>query len=122
MDLVSLTIATDKIEFRCNAELTEAERCAAVEKMCRLTREYTEIIRVYIDVERDADASRPSSFVAKGQIELGGPAILASIADRDPLKSVEILLEYFARQLHRRNHRRDRVSLRAPKTPPPPAR
>src|SRR5438552_9405615 len=102
MDLVSLTIATDKIEFRCNAELTDAERTSAVEKISRLTQEYLEIVRVYIDVERDADSSRPSAFIAKGQIGLGGPDILASVADRDALKSVEILLEYFARQLHRR--------------------
>ncbi len=120
MDLVTLTIATDKIEFRCNSELTEAERTSAVEKFTRLAQEYSEIVRIYIDVEREeAHSDNPASFVAKGQIEVGGPDLLASVANGDALKCIEFLLENFDRQLRRRTHRRARISLRAPKTPPP---
>jgi putative sigma-54 modulation protein len=119
MDLVTLTIATDKIEFRCNSELTEAERTSAVERFTRLAKDYPEIVRMYVDVECSADSDDPASFVAKGQIELGGPDLLASVANGDASKCIEFLLENFDRQLRRRTHRRARISLRAPKTPPP---
>ena len=118
MDLVTLTVATDKVEFRCNAELSESERTATIERMTRLTKSHPEIGRMYVDLERDQDTDHPS-FVAKGQIEIEGPNLLASVADQNALKSVEFLIENFDRQLRRRKLPRVRTSLRAPRTAPP---
>jgi len=116
MDLVTLTVATDKVEFRCNAELSEAERNATVEKFTRLAQSYPEIIRMYIDVECDASSDHPATFVAKGQIEMGGPGLLASVTDANACKAVEFLLENFDRQLRRRKLPQVRTSLRAPRS------
>lgn len=118
MDLVTLTVATDKIELRCNAELSEAERTGAIEKLRRFARDRPEIARVYIDIEREVDSPPPAPFVAKGQIEIGGPDLLASVADRDPLTALEFLIENFDRQLLRRRLSKIRVSLRAPQEAP----
>jgi putative sigma-54 modulation protein len=119
MDLVTLTVATDKVEFRCNAELSDAERTAAVERMTRLVNSHPELVRMYVDVERDPEPHH-APFIAKGQIEIEGPNLLASVADENALKSVEFLLENFDRQLRRRKLPRVRTTLRAPRTPPPP--
>jgi ribosome-associated translation inhibitor RaiA len=122
MNLVTLTVATDKVEFRCNAELTEAERTAAMERLTRLTQTYPEITRMYVDVERDSD-SEDAAFVAKGQVGIEGPDLLASVADPNALTAIEFLLENFDRQLRRQKLKTPRArastSLRAPRSNPP---
>jgi len=115
MDLVTLTVATEKVEFRCNAELSEADRTSTIERMTRLAQAYPEIVRMYVDVERDADVDF-FSYVAKGQIEMDGPNVLASVADENAARSVEFLLENFDRQLRRRNLPRVRAMHRAPRS------
>ena len=116
MDLVTLTVATDKIELRCNSELSDAERTAAVEKISRFAEGRPDIRRVFVDIERDADLDQPILFIAKGQIQMDGPDLLASVADRDAWTAVTFLLDNFDRQLRRRSQNRVRVSLRAPKS------
>ena len=115
MDLVTLTVATEKVEFRCNAELSDSDRTSTIERMTRLAQAYPEIVRMYVDVERDADADF-FSFIAKGQIEMEGPNVLASVADENAAKCVEFLLENFDRQLRRRSLPRARTMLRAPRS------
>ena len=122
MDLVTLTVATDKVEFRCNAQLSEADRSTAMERITRFAQSHPEIMRMYVDVECDAESAQPSSFIAKGQVEIGGPGLLASVADRSALKSVEYLVENFDRQLRRRKLPRVRTSLRAPRALQPSSR
>jgi len=119
MELVTLTVATGKIDFRCNTELSEADRNAALEKLHRLTQQHPEISRVFVDVERDADPVQPSSYVAKGQIAQDGPDLLASVADTNPLTAVEFLLDNFIWQLRRHRSPQVRVKLRAPKSSVP---
>jgi ribosome-associated translation inhibitor RaiA len=119
MDLVTLTVATDKAEFRCNAELSETERTAAMEMIDRLAKRHPEIVRVYVDVEQDVGSDEPRSCIAKGQIDLGGPNLLASVANGEPLKSIEFLLENFDRQLRRcKQPPKVRTSIRAPQSTP----
>lgn len=115
MDLVTITVATDKVEFRCNADLTETERTSAIERLTRLTQAHPEITRMYVDVERDSDPEN-ATFVVKGQIGIEGPDLLASVADRNALTAVGFLLENFDRQLRRRRFPRVRISLRAPQS------
>jgi ribosome-associated translation inhibitor RaiA len=82
-----------------------------MEKLTRLSQIYPEITRMYVDVERDSD-SENSAFVAKGQVGVEGPDLLASVADRNALTAIEYLLENFDRQLRRRKLPRVRTSLR----------
>jgi putative sigma-54 modulation protein len=119
MDLVTRTVATDKVEFRCNAPLSEADRSTAMEKIARFARSHPEIVRMSVDVECDAESDQPSSFVAKGQVEIGGPGLLASVADHSALKCVEYLVENFDRQLRRRKPARVRSFLPPPRAPQP---
>lgn len=119
MDLVTLTVATDKIDFRCNAGLNDADRTSVVEKIGRLPQTYSEIIRVWVDLEKDTDAEKAAAFVAKGRVDLGGSDLLASVASGDPRLAIDFLCENFVRQLRRRKDPRVRVSLRVPRTPPP---
>ena len=121
MDLVTLTVATDKIELRCNAELTESQRTEAVEKLRRFVRDRPEINQIFVDIEREVDSEAPAPFVTKGQIESGGPGLLASVADRDPLSALDFLVENFDRQLLRRRLSRVRVSLLSPQEASAPA-
>lgn len=112
----TVATATDKVDFRCNVPLPEADRLMAMEKISRFAHSHPEIARMHVDVECDVQSDQPSSFVAKGQVEIGGPGLLASVADHSALKSVEYLVENFDRQLRRRKHPRFRTStsLRAP--------
>ena len=118
MDLVTLTVATEKIELRCNSELSDAERTAAVERINRFAQGRPEIQRLFVDIEREADSNHPAPFVAKGLLQMGGPDVLASVADRDAMTAIAFLMDNFDRQLRRRSQNRVQVSLRAPKSPP----
>jgi len=75
---------------------------------------------MYVDVEKDADADF-FSYIAKGQIEMEGPNVLASVADENAARSVEFLLENFDRQLRRRNLPRVRAMHRAPRSAQTPS-
>ena len=114
MDLITLTVATNKIELRCNSGLRDAERMAVMDEIGRLPTIYPEIKRVYVDIERDAVTQPSGPLVAKGRVDLGGSDILASVADQDAFHAVNVLIENFERQLRRRKEHRVRVSLRAP--------
>jgi putative sigma-54 modulation protein len=86
-----------------NAGLGFEPRVAALEKLSRFVRQYdSRIVRVHVDVERNLHAGEYDQFTAKGQLELDGPALLASVSSDDPLRSLEFLLEKFDRQLRRR--------------------
>jgi putative sigma-54 modulation protein len=86
-----------------NAGLGLEPRVHALEKLSRFVRLHEHsIVRLHIDVERNPQASEYDQFTAKGQLELDGPAMLASVASDDPLRSIEFLLEKFDRQLRRR--------------------
>jgi putative sigma-54 modulation protein len=116
MDLVTLTVATDKVEFRSNSELSEAERTSAMERMTRLTQAHPEIVRMYVDVECDPASDQPT-FIAKGEVEIEGPNLLASVADPQTLKALEFLIENFDRQLRRRKLPKVRTSVRVSRNP-----
>lgn len=118
MDLITLTVATNKIELRCNASLRDAERMAVMDKIGRLPAAYSEIQRVYVDIERDTITEPSGPLVAKGRVDLGGSDILASVADQDAFHAVDVLIENFERQLRRRKVHQVRVSLRAPSQTP----
>lgn len=86
-----------------NAGLGFEPRVAALEKLSRFVRHYdSRILHLHVDVERNPQASEYDQFTAKGQLELDGPALLASVSSDDPLRSLEFLLEKFDRQLRRR--------------------
>lgn len=86
--------------------LTDAFRRVAIEKAERLIRHSSEIIRIRIDIEREPTASVADRFVAKGQIEIRGPDLLASVVTADPYQSLDGLMDKFDKLLRRRHEQR----------------
>ena len=106
----SPTFLAESIVFRdINVGLTAEARVLAFERIARLVQSEPDVQRIKIDILRDDKAaSEDDRFVAKGELELGGPGLLASVASPDANRSLDYLLETFQAQLRRR-----RSSLRA---------
>lgn len=81
-------------------EITPALRAAAVKKAARLLRHQIKLVRVRISLEL-VNSDR-SSFVAKGQIEIAGPDLIASVASDDGYKSIDLLVDRLDRMLRER--------------------
>ena len=77
-------------------------RTSTIEKASRLLPYNRQVDRILIDLERNQNSDTGEEFVAKGQIEFGGPALLASVMSHDPTKAVEYLIEQLERLLRRR--------------------
>jgi putative sigma-54 modulation protein len=92
-----------------NAGLGLESRLTALEKLSRFVRQHDRrVMRLHVDIERNPHAGEYDQFTAKGQVELDGPALLASVSSDDPLRSLEFLLEKFERQLLRRSRAQPR--------------
>lgn len=70
-------------------------------KARRLFRHEPRIIRLRIDVERDARSRRPM-FTAKGRVELAGPDLTASVATEAASTSISLLIDKLDRMLRKR--------------------
>lgn len=93
-------------------ELTDALKTTVREKVTRLLRHDSTIVRIRIDIEHDRTRDHTSEFVAKGHIEVGGPDILASVASEDAYKSIDTLMDKLDGAIRRRHssHREKRHS------------
>lgn len=89
--------------------LTPALRAAALEKGARLLRHTTRLVRVRLDLEHDHTKADDTAFLAKGQIEIAGPDLIARVASNDAYKSLDLLIDKLDRMLRERSrHRADR--------------
>jgi len=94
---------SENIVFRdVNVGFTPEARLAVFEKIARLLQYDDDIVRIRIDMTQDAQAEAEDRFVAKGELDLGGPTLLANVANSDPLRALDFLLERFESQLLRR--------------------
>ena len=97
------THLSENIVFRdVNVGLTPEIRLAAFEKIARLLQHDDDIVRIRIDMTQNAQAAEEDRYTAKGELDLGGPTLLASVANSDPLRALEFLVERFDGQLLRR--------------------
>ena len=87
-------------------ELTDALKSAVAEKVDKLFRHETHIIRIRIELEFHAHNSKENEFVAKGHIELNGPPKFASAATDDLYRSIDQLVIKLDRMLRRRSRLR----------------
>lgn len=86
-------------------DLTDALRASATRKAQQLLRLNDRIIRVRIDLERDATAAVDRQFIAKGHVEIGGPDLLASSASNDLYHAIGLMTDKLVRLLRRRSGR-----------------
>lgn len=82
--------------------LTDALRTSIESKVERLFRHESHIIRIRVDLEHDHTRGIGREFIAKGQIEIRGPDLLASVASDDAYKSVDLLVDKLDTLLRRR--------------------
>lgn len=86
-----------------HVELTEALKNRIREKIGRVLRHDPRIVRVRVDLEHDKTRGSQHHFVAKGQIQIYGPDILASAEDEDAYKALDLLTDKLDDALRRRH-------------------
>ncbi len=103
--------AADRLIVRgIHLEMTDALRNAVVEKTARLFRHDDHIIRLRIDIEHDKTRDVNTRFVVKGQIEITGPDLVASVAEDDAYKAVDFLVDKLDGLLRKRHsHRKEKI-------------
>jgi putative sigma-54 modulation protein len=108
----------DKIHVRgIHLELTPALKAIIHEKAERLLRHNAQIIRIRLDLEHHDTKAPEQRFVAKAQIEIDGPDLVASATSEDGYKSVDLLIdkldklirERHAKRVHGRNDGRNQA-------------
>ena len=81
--------------------LTDALRASITAKVSRLLRHDPRLIRVRIDV--DAERRGQSwAFIAKGEVELEGPNLCASVTTDNGYRAVDLLISKLDRMLRKR--------------------
>ncbi|MCF7688645.1 MAG: ribosome-associated translation inhibitor RaiA [Cephaloticoccus sp.] len=85
-------------------DLTKALKEGAQTRAARLLRHNDHIVRIRIDIDHDKTKGDGHLFIAKGQIEVRGPDLIASVTSEDAYKSLDLLVDKLDRLL-RRKHR-----------------
>jgi putative sigma-54 modulation protein len=83
-------------------ELTDALKNIAREKISKLIRHEDRIDRIKLDLAYDPHKSHTDPFVAKAQVQLGGPDLNCSVASDDLHKSLDMLVDKLDRMIRRR--------------------
>ncbi|HYP15900.1 MAG TPA: hypothetical protein VEQ65_01705 [Opitutus sp.] len=99
--------------------LSPEGRLAALEKLSRFVERHAAVARLAVEMERKPQGAAPEEeFIAKGELELGGPGTFTSVGASDPLQALEFLLAKFERQLRRhRGHSARMATVPALATP-----
>lgn len=84
-----------------NFELEHALQAIASEKAARLLRYSPNIDQVCIELENDPTRDSANEYVAKGRIDFGGPAILASVTGAEAGPTLNYLIDQLEHQLRK---------------------
>lgn len=84
-------------------ELTASLKENVRQKMERLFKHETRIIRLRIELEHTVCNDHLGDFIAKGHIALSGPEIIVRVASEDIYKSIDLLVDKLDRKLRRRS-------------------
>ena len=87
-------------------QFTEAMEDVLREKLSVLLRHNDYIIRINVRVQQDQRMGNEHHYTATGQIEIGGPDIVASAEGKDAYSVMDELVEKLDRQLEKRHGRR----------------
>jgi putative sigma-54 modulation protein len=86
-----------------NLELTEALKSHVNGKLSKVLKHNDRIIRINVELAYHPSHKHVNEFVAKAQVEVGGPIIVVSIESDDLYKSIDALTEKLTRQVRRRH-------------------
>ena len=84
-------------------ELTPSLKHYVQEKMQRLFRHQTHIVRIRVELECDRKHDVAHKFVAKAHVEIRGPNINCSAESEEMHKSIDLLVDKVDHVLHKRH-------------------
>lgn len=88
-------------------DLTEALKNIVTEKVDRLFRHESQIIRIRVELEYNSHAnSHANEYIAHGHIEINGPDMVVSAESDDLYKSIDLLINKLDRMIRRRSRLR----------------
>ncbi len=87
-------------------DLTDALKTALQEKVEKLFKHESHIIRLRVELEYNANNSKRNEFTAKGHIEIKGPPLILSASTEDLYKSIDLMVQGLDRLLRRRSRLR----------------
>ena len=90
-----------------NMDLTDALKNLVEDKVERLFRHESHIIRVRVDLEYDPhSSSHKNEFIAHGHIEINGPDMTCTAQSDDMHKSIDDMVNKLDRMIRRRSRLR----------------
>jgi putative sigma-54 modulation protein len=90
-------------------ELTPSLKFYVREKMERLFRHESHIVRVKVELECDRTHDRENKFLAKGHVQLRGPDINATVSSEECHKSIDLLVDKLDQAVRKRHsHAKDK--------------
>jgi len=87
-------------------ELTEAMKTVLRDKLSVLLRHNEYIVRINVRLQRDQTLGTEHHYTATGQIEIGGPDLVASSEGKEAYDVIDSLVDKLDRQLERRHGKR----------------
>jgi putative sigma-54 modulation protein len=99
-------LATKIIMQGVHVELTAAMQNIIREKFSVLLRHNEWIVRINVRLHQDQQRGKNHHYTATGQIEIGGPDIVATVKGEDAYSVLDGLVEKLDEQLRERNERR----------------
>ena len=84
-------------------ELTPSLKTYVHEKMERLFRHESHIVRIRVDLECDRKHDHQHKFMAKAHVELRGPDIVCSAGSEEMHKSIDLLVDKLDQAVRKRH-------------------
>ncbi len=86
-----------------HVDLTDSLKSIVHNKAQKLFNHNGKIIRINVNLEYNANKSKSGEFIAHGEIEIGGPNLIATAVSDDLYKSIDQMIDKLDRQLTNKN-------------------
>ena len=83
--------------------LTDAIKNVVNEKMSRLFKHEPSIMRIRVELAQEVHKKDQGEFMAKGYVEIQGPALVVAVYSENLYKAIDGLLERLQRKIRRRS-------------------
>jgi len=86
-----------------HVELTDSMKNVLLEKAEKLFKHEQKIMRLRVELEYNQNVTHQKEFIAKGHIEMRGPALNVTVESEDLYKSIDDMVEKLDRMLRRKS-------------------